>query len=235
MRDRKFYDRAKDALLLKLTDGRYVTHAQYLESAKETHENVVYYTSDVEAQAQYVSLFEREGLEVAVLDKLIDSQFIQMMENYDSTVKFKRIDADVADALTKDADTVENEALTALFRRVANDDKLEVKYQSLKDESLPAMLTLSEESRRMEEMMKLYAMQNGGLGGTSMFPQEYTLVVNTTSPLYARLCELSDSDGDRAELIARQIYRLSVLSQRKLTADELKEFLSGSFDLLGKL
>ena len=182
-----------------------------------------------------MALFEREGLEVAVLDKLIDSQFIQMMESYDSTVKFKRIDADVADALTKDGDTVENEALTALFRRVANDDKLEVKYQSLKDESLPAMLTLSEESRRMEEMMKLYAMQNGGLGGTSMFPQEYTLVVNTTAPLYARLCELADSDGDRAELIARQIYRLSVLSHRKLTADELKEFLSGSFDLLGML
>ena len=235
MRDRKFYDRAKDALLLKLTDGRYVTHAQYLEAAKETHENVVYYTSDVESQAQYVSLFEREGLEVAVLDKLIDSQFIQMMETYDTAVKFQRIDADVAGALTKDGETVENESLTALFRRVADNDKLEVRYQSLKNESLPAMLTLSEQSRRMEEMMKLYAMQNGGLGGTSLFPQEYTLVVNTSAPLYARLCELPDSDSDRAELIARQIYRLSVLSQRKLTADELKQFLAGSFDLLGML
>jgi molecular chaperone HtpG len=141
----------------------------------------------------------------------------------------------VAGALTKGSDVVENETLTALFRRVADDDKLEVKYQGLKDESLPAMLTLSEQSRRMEEMMKLYAMQNGGLGGTSMFPQEYTLVVNTSAPLYARLCELSDSDSDRAELIARQIYRLSLLSQRKLTADELKQFLAGSFDLLGML
>ncbi len=234
MRDRKFYDRVKDALLLKLTDGSYVTVAQYTEAAKDTHENTVYYTSDPEGQAQYISLFTAEGMQVAVLDKLIDTQFVQTYEHYDSSVKFLRIDADVAAALTRDGDVTEHEALTALYRKVSGNDKLEVKYQSLKSDRLPAMLTVSEESRRMEEMMRMYAMQ-GGMDGMGAFPMDYTLTVNTTSPLTARLIDLCETDADKAEAIAAQVYRLSLLSQRKLTAEELTTFLSDSFDLLANL
>ncbi len=236
MRDRKFYDRVKDSLLLTLTDKSHVTLAQYLEEAKERHENTVYYTSDPEGQAQYISLFDAEGIRVAVLDKLIDTQFIQMYENYEqaSGVKFLRIDADVAGALTKDGDVTESEVLTALYRKVSGQEGLAVKYQSLKDGALPAMLTVSEESRRMEEMMRLYAMQ-GGMGEMPAYPVDYTLTVNTTAPLTVRLLELCDTDPEKAETIAAQVWRLSLLSQRKLTAEELRVFLAGSFDVLGRL
>ena len=243
MRDRKFYDRVKDSLLFKLTDGKYVTVEEYFKAEEETadkteNETVIYYTSDPEGQAQYISLFEAEGIRVAVLDKLIDSQFVQMYESYagtgDDAVKFQRIDADVAAALTKDGDITESEALTALYRKVSENEKLEVKYVSLKDESVPAMLTVSEQSRRMEEMMKMYAMQ-GGMDGMPAYPVEYTLTINTASALTVRMMDLCDTDPAKAELLAAQVYRLCLLSQRRLTAEELKSFLAGSFDLLGQL
>ena len=234
MRDRKFYDRAKDALLLHLTDGTYVTPLKYLEAAKEKHENTVYYTTDKEQQARYISLFEDQGIAVAVMEQLIDTQFVQMLESYDSTVKYLRIDADVAAALAEEnSDTTDNEALTALFRKVSGSENMEVKYQTLKDATLPAMLTVSEESRRMEEMMRMYAMQSGGEAPD--FPVAYTMMVNNASPLITRLSELAETDPAKAEMMAGMIYRLSMLSQRKLTAEELNAFLSESFALLAML
>ncbi|MBQ9779499.1 MAG: molecular chaperone HtpG [Clostridia bacterium] len=234
MRDRKFYDRAKDAILLHLTDDSYVTVEKYLEAAKEKHENTVYYTTDKEQQARYISLFEGQGISVAVMEQLIDTQFVQMLESYDGTVKYLRIDADVAAALTEEnSDTADNEALTALFRKVSGKEDMEVKYQTLKDTTLPAMLTVSEESRRMEEMMRMYAMQSGG--EAPEFPVAYTLLVNNASPLVSRLSELANGDPQKAEVIAGQIYRLSMLSQRKLTAEELNTFLAESFAVLSML
>ncbi len=240
LRDRKFFDRAKDALLLKLTDGTHLTVAQYTAPAEgeESDDNTpatVYYTNDPEGQAQYISLFEAEGLKVAVMDHPIDTQFVQMYENYETNkVKFVRIDADVAAALTHaDAEVAEIEALTALYRTVSGNDKLEVKYAALKDASTPAMLTVSEESRRMEEMMKLYAISGGSEAPD--FPVDYTLTVNTTSPLTARIAGLCETDAARAEAMAAQIWRLSLLSQRKLTAEELKALLAGSYSLLEEL
>ncbi len=243
MRDRKFYDRVSESLLFKLTDGSYVTIEEYFKTedateATEKAERVIYYTSDPEGQAQYVSLFAAEGIKVAVLDRLIDTQFVQMMESYagsgDSAVKFLRIDADVAAALTGDGDVTESEALTALYRKVSGNEKLEVKFLPLKDESVPAMLTVSEQSRRMEEMMRMYAMQ-GGMDSIPAYPVDYTLTVNTASPLTNKLTDLCETDTDKAELIAAQVYRLCLLSQRKLTAEELTAFLATGFDLLSRL
>ncbi len=234
MRDRKFYDRAKDAILLHLTSGNYVTVDKYLEAAKEAHENTVYYTTDREQQARYVSLFEDQGISIAIMEQLIDTQFVQMLESYDQTVKYLRIDADVAAALTEEnGDTADNEALTSLFRKVCGKEDLEVKYQSFKDATLPAVLTVSEESRRMEEMMKMYAMQSGGEAPD--FPVAYHMTVNNASPLIARLNILASDEPAKAEMMASMIYRLSMLSQRKLTADELSAFLSECFALLGTL
>ncbi len=234
MRDRKFYDRAKDALLLRLTDGTAVTLSEYLDGAAEGHANTVYYTTDKELQARYISLFEAEGIRIAVLEQLIDTQFAQMMESYNPDVKYRRIDADVADALAKDTETVvDSQALTDLFRKVSENQHLEVSYRALKDDTLPAMLTLSEESRRMEEMMRMYAMQNGG--EMPDFPTAYALTVNTASPLFEKLSDLAENDPDKASLMAGQIYRLSLLAQRKLSAEELNGLLSDSFTLLGML
>jgi molecular chaperone HtpG len=251
MRDRKFYDRCKDAILLTLTDGSHVTLAQYAEKAKadghaapaeEGKEPVVtvYYATDRELQAQYISLFEAQGIQIAVLDKLIDTQFVQMLEGYDAAMKFQRIDADPAAALKADGDVTENQALADLFRTVSGNEKLEVKFEVLKDASLPSMLTVSEQSRRMEEMMKMYAMQTGGKDQVPLFPLEYTLLLNTASPLISKLADLTaegagEDAAAKAKLIAGQIWQLSVLAQRKFTAEELKTFLAGSFDILAKL
>ena len=227
MRDRKFYDRVKDSLLLELTDGKFVTTADYLESAKETHENTVYYTSDKAAQAQYVSMFEAQGMQVAVFERQLDTQFLSMIESYNSDVKYLRIDADVAGALKSDEAAAEDKVLSELFVKVSGNEKLKVAFTALKDDSVPVLLTISEESRRMEEMMKMYAMSGMNMGGA--FPTDATLTVNTASPLIQKLGVM---EGDRQEQTAAYLYQLALLSQRKLTAEELQKFLRDSYGML---
>lgn len=226
MRDRKFYDRVQDSLLLELTGGTFQTVKEYLEEAKEKHENKVYYTSDKAAQAQYVSLFENAGMKVAVFEKPLDIQFLSNLEMYDSNIKYLRIDADIATALKEENAGKENEALKALLVKVSGNEKLKVSFAALKDQNVPLLLTVSEESRRMEEMMKLYAM-----GGMEMpaFPQDATLTVNTASPLVEKLAAM---EGDKQEKTAAYLYRLALLSQRKLSAEELKQFLNDSYSIL---
>ena len=230
MRDRKFYDRVKGSLLLTMTDGSHLTLDQYLENAKEKHEGVVYYTTDKALQAQYISMFSAEGISVAVLEKTLDTQFVSALENYRGDMKFKRIDSDVADALKGDGEVTDQPALTQLFKRVSGNEQLGVTYAPLKAQSVPAMLNVTEESSRMAEMMRMYAMSTGA--APMEYPLEYSLVVNTTSTLYQKLLTLAEQDPDKAELLARQIYSLSLLAQRKLSAQELEQFLSGSFSLL---
>ncbi len=230
MRDRKFYDRVKGSLLLTLTDGSHLTLDQYLENAKEKHEGVVYYTTDKALQAQYISMFSAEGISVAVLEKTLDTQFVSALENYRGDVKFKRIDSDVADALKGDGEVTDQPALTELFKRVSGNEQLGVTFAPLKAQSVPAILNVTEESSRMAEMMRMYAMSTGA--APMEYPLEYSLVVNTTSALYQKLLTLAEQDPDKAELLARQIYSLSLLAQRKLSAEELEQFLSGSFSLL---
>ncbi len=227
MRDHKFYDRVKDTVLYKTTDGKYVTLPEYLE--REKHENTVYYTADKTAQAQYISMFADEGIEVVVLDKLIDTQFINLLESENSGVKFVRIDADVAGALKADGTAEENAKLAELFRKVSGDKELKVKFELLKNEKIPAVLNISEQSRRMDDMMKMYRMA-GNDAGDMNFPTDATLVVNANSPLIKHL--ESETDDVKGERIAKQIYTLALLSQRQLTADELKAFLADSFDML---
>ena len=230
IRDRKFYERVKGSLLLTLTDGSHQTLEQYLEDAKEKHEGIVYYTTDKALQAQYISMFAEQGISVAVLEKTLDTQFVTTLETYRDDVRFKRIDSEVADALKGDGEVSDQPALTELFRRVSGNEQMSVTYQPLKAQSVPAMLGVSEESSRMAEMMRMYAMSTGA--SPMEYPLEYSMVVNTASSLYQKLLTLSEQDPDKAELLARQIYSLSLLAQRKLSAEELQQFLSGSFSIL---
>ncbi len=223
LRDRKFYDRVKGSLLFEKTDGKTVTVDEYLENAKGKHENVVYYTSDATSQAQYLAMFDTAEIEVVVLDKIMDTQFITVIEQ-DKNVKFVRIDAEIASALKGDGEKVESAELTELFKKVSGNEKLSVVFESLKDASVPAILNVSEESRRFDDMMKMYAMGNGGMEAPSM--AEATLILNSESALIKKLMEKPD------ERVAKQLYTLTVLSQRRLTADELKSFLSESFGML---
>ena len=230
LRDRKFYDRVKGSILFEVTDGSYVTLDEYLEGAKEKHENTVYYAADKVAQSQYISMFAEEGIKVVLLDRMIDTQFVNVVEQDRSGIKFVRVDADVASALKNDAPTTENEELKALFVKASGNEKLNVKFENLKSSKIPAILNVSEESRRMEDMMRMYALS----GGTDApkFPVDMTLVVNLNAPLVTRLSALLGENADKAEKIAKQIYTLSLLSQRQLDADELQSFLSESFDIL---
>ncbi len=233
LRDRKFFDRMKSSYLLKLTDGTYVTVKEYLEKCEQLHKGVIYYANDRELQAQYISMFEDQGASVAVLDHQLDTQFIGMWESLDTEVKFKRIDSDIDGMLKNEQAAEENEALVDLFKASSGNSELDVKFQSLKDTGIPAIITLSEESRRMEEMMKMYASMGMSMGGA--FPVETTLVLNTNSPLISRLEAINSEDGEKAKLMASEIYRLAILSHRKMTAEELKSFLDDSFALLGML
>lgn len=231
MRDRKFYDRIKDSLLLELTDGSFVTTADYLEGAKETHENTVYYTSDKAAQAQYISMFSAENIRIAVCEKPLDAQFLSTLEMYDNSVKYLRIDADIASALKQEGDTNEKEELISLFKKVSGNEELKVEFTSLKDASVPALITLSEQSRRMDEMLKLYAMSGMNMGMNS-YPQQITLTLNLSSPLISKLEAM---DGEKQEITAAYLYELAQLSQKKLSAEELQKFLADSYKILGLL
>ncbi len=229
MKDRKFYDRVKSALLLTLTDGTAKTYEEYLADAKETHENTVYYATDRALQAQYIAMFEAQNIRVALFDKPIDTQFATMLEQYMDGVKFLRVDADIADVLKGDGEVSENETLKTVFAEVVG-DKVTVRFDALKDASVPAVLNVAEDARRMEEMMRMY-----GMGANTPFPTESTLVLNTASPLVQKLCTVAESDREKASAMASYLYKLSLLSQKKFSADEMQGFMQDSFDLLLKL
>ena len=233
MRDKKFYDRVKSSILLKLTDGEYVTTEKYLEDAAKKHENKVYYATDAALQAQYISLFTSEGIKVALFERLIDTQFISVLENYTPEVKYVRIDADLDGALKNEGGAEKNEKLEAIFKEASKNAELKVAFENLKDASIPAILNISEESRRMEEMMKLYAMSGAGTAG--MFPLDMTIVLNASSPLISHLSALAESDEEKSKKIAKHIFYLALISQRPLSADEMKDFLSDSYDILQNL
>ena len=239
LRDRKFFDRVKDSLLIRLTEGAPLTFAEYLEKAKEKHEGKIYYASDTALQAQYISMFRSGGIDVAVYDLALDTQFMASVEQYRGDVKFIRVDAGIDDALKAektegDGKLADDDPMTVLFRKVSGNEKMAVKTEQLKNAEIPALLTVSEESRRFEDMMKMYAAP----GDVPEFPVDYTLTLNPASHAYARLGELmnaADKDEAKTEAYASYIYRLALLAQKKLSASELEAFLADSYRLLGMI
>ena len=233
MRDEKFYDRVKDAVLLKLTDGRHLTLPEYLEHAKDKQENTVYYTTDKALQAQYVAMYEAQGFEVAVLDTVIDTQFLSCVEHKHSGVRFCRVDADLADAL-KGEESTESTALCELFTTVCGDTVKSVSAQALKTGDVPVILHVPEEGRRMQDAMRFYRITEGGEADDTL-PEGTTLLLNTSSPLIQKLNELLTSNAARAKQHASYLYRLAMLSQRKLSPEEMRAFLTESYALLALL
>ncbi len=228
LRDRKFYDRVAPSLLLPLTEnGKFETVDEALDAAKQTHEGKLYYATDKVSQAQYISLFEERGIKVYLLSGPLEMQYMSLLED-GKKCKFLRIDADVADALKGDGEGMENAELAELFKKVSGNDRLKVSFETLADEGVPALLNLSEQSRRYEDMMRYYSR-----GESVAMPAmtEATLVLNANSPLIRRLAEVSDDTA--RESAAAQIWSLSLLSQRQLTAEELRAFLKQSYRTLG--
>ncbi|MBE6607209.1 MAG: molecular chaperone HtpG [Ruminococcaceae bacterium] len=227
LRDKKFYDRVKDSLLLRLTSGELVSVNEYLESAKEKHEGKIYYATDKIAQAQYISMFESQGIKVALVEGPLDFQFISMLES-ENSVKFLRIDSDVADALKgEDSDAFSDDALAEIFKNVSGVENLKVEYSALKDEGVPAILNIPEEMRRMNDMMRYY-MQNSEEAPMTL--GEATLILNTKNSLIRTVSSVEDSDKKTNG--AKQIWSLALLAQRTLTAEELKTFLAQCYTTL---
>ncbi len=225
LREKKFYDRVKGSVVYPLTRGGFVTLDEYLEAAKEKHENIIYYASDKTLQTQYITMLENESIDVAYLDKGLDNQFISMIEQ-ERSVKFQRVDSGVADILKGDGEKLESKELSELFVKISGKPELKVTFESLKDKELPAMLTVSEQDRRFGDMMKMYGMQG------NMPAPAGELVLNSNCGTVKRLAEKLEAEPQKAEEAAKHIYGLALLAQRGLDAEELKAFLSGSYSLL---
>ena len=237
LRERKFYDRVKDSLLLRLvgdnnTPAKSVTIDEYLAEATEKNEGKIYYTNDIGQQAQTISLFREEGVEVAVFDLVMDSQYLASLEHYRSDIKFIRVDAGVTDIIKEEFPSEAPELtdnVIEMFKKVSSEDNLTVNIEALKNEEVPAILSVSEESRRMQDMMKLYALGGDNVGA---FPLEYTLTLNSSSSLCPKLISMINDNLPQCELFASYIYKLALISHRKLSADELNDFLANCYKIL---
>ncbi|MBQ3791644.1 MAG: molecular chaperone HtpG, partial [Clostridia bacterium] len=233
MRDPSFYDKIKDVVLYEKCEGGFATLPEILEASGEKGKDRIYYATDKAMQAKYISMYKAEGIQVILLDRLIDTQFVSSVEakETDRKVKFLRVDAEVSDALSE-GKAEKNEDLEKVFKPLVP-EKTEIGFAQFKDSSVPAILTLSEEDRRFEDMMKLYAFSGGEKDNS--FAAGQKLVLNTGNPLIGKIAEKAGSEPELATALARQIYLLTVLSQRPLSEEEMTGLLETSYGLLEKL
>ena len=231
LRDEKFYDKVKDVIIYKDLDDKYVTLDAYLDGKEKKD---VYYVSDPVVQSQYIKMFKDQGLNALVLPTMIDTHFISFVEMKQSDVKFKRIDSainDISDEGEKDeAAKAEDEKLIEKFKEKIGDESLKIEVQALKDENVPAVILLGEQSRRMQEMYRAYGQQMAGMA--DMFKDEFTLVLNSNNTLIKKVDTLSDED---AELVIGHVYDLAKISHSPLGAEQMTRFVERSNKLLGKL
>ena len=227
IKDKKFYDRVKSSILLDVIDGSAMTVDEYLADAKETNENKIYYTSDRALQAQYISMLNGKDIRVVLFERAIDVQFASFVESYGESFKFVRVDSNLDELFASDDSTTESARVKELFDSIT-DEKITIEYGVLGSESLPALLSVDEDIRRMEEMMRMY-------GIAQPTPPDKKLILNAKSPLIEKIDELCERDGELAKSVAEYVYKLALLSQKKFSAEEMQEFTENSYTLLMKL
>ncbi len=207
---------------------------------EEKKETVIYYVTDEQQQGQYINMFRAAKMTAVILKNNIDVPFMQQLEMKNEGVKFKRIDADVTDAMKSkeskaDTERYEKaaEEIQKVLRKVEKKAKLEVRVQKLKNKKVAGMLTLSEENRRMQEMMKMYSL--GGSGENELFKDSEgeTLILNAAHPLVQKVME--DPEGSNTKLICEHLYDLAVLSNKQLPPDQMTKFIQRSNEILMKL
>ncbi len=263
LKDEKFCDKMNDYILFKDINDKYQTLPELLapvedekkaedtsaenteekaaentdnaESAddKEPERDTVYYVTDKVQQGQYINLFKEQGMNAVILDHNIDTSFITQLEQRNDHYQFKRIDADLTDALKSDNTEDLTEATTTLselFKKTLNNDKLTVKVEALKNDEVASVLTLSEQGRRMQDMMKMYAM--GGMGGMdpNMFAADQTLTLNANNALVQYLLE--NKDSEHVPMFAEQLYDLARISNQPLSVDDMTKFVKRSNDIM---
>ena len=235
LKDEKFEEKMKDYILFKDLDGKYLTLQDCLDNAKEKHENVIYYVTDEKEQSQYINMFRKEGLDAVYMGHSIDSPFIGQLEQKHEGLKFLRIDADVTDTFKEevkeeDAETFKADAqkLTDTFKKALANDKLEIKVEKLKDGQLASMITVSEENRRMQDMMKMYNMY--GMDPSMFGSVGETLVLNANNKLVQYV--LAHEEGDLTEKICKQLYDMASLSHGSLTPERMTQFIARSNEIM---
>ncbi|MGN8817815.1 molecular chaperone HtpG [Oribacterium sp. HCP28S3_H8] len=259
LKDDKFCQKMTDYILFKDINGKYLALPECLEvnkvdpdskkddtdsnkeasAQKEEKNKIIYYVTDQVQQSQYIAMFREAGKDAVILPERIDQPFISELEAKNQGVHFRRIDADLTDEFK--AETSEDEektlaekskALESEIRTATGKDKLNVKLQKMTSQNTAAMLSVSEESRRMNDMMKMYAAQGMQLGE---MPVDETLILNTEHPLVKYLMEHEDKADDTSKMICEQVYDLARLQQSPLKADEMTKFIQRSNEILLKL
>ncbi|MDY4253741.1 molecular chaperone HtpG [Clostridium sp.] len=232
LRDESFYEKIKDIIIFRKLNGEYITLKEYLEENKEKHENKVFYVTDEKQQSQYIKMFKEANLDALVLDCSLDNHFISFLEAKEIGVTFARIDSDISETL-KNNETEElkdiNDKIKNLFSKVSTNNVKEVKVESLKNSETPAIILVSEQSRRMSEMSKMF----GGMDMPDMFKEERTLVVNNNNPIIKKLSSI-DIEGkeEKVNLICNYILDLALLSNKELAPEEMDNFINRSNKLL---
>ena len=236
LKDEKFDEKMKDYILYKNLDGKYLTLADCLEENKEKHENKIFYVTDEKEQSQYINMFKEAGIDAVILPNPIDAPFMQHVEQKNEGLKFLRIDADVnetfketeeTDEAAKEQEKKDAETLAEVFKKAIGNDKLNVKVEKLKNEGLASMITVSEESRRMQDMMKMYSMYGGG---SDMFPAEETLVLNANNGLVKYV--LANKDGEKTPMLCEQLYDLAKLAHGSLSPERMTKFIARSSEIM---
>lgn len=254
LKDEKFKEKIKDYVLFKDLDDKYSTLKEYLEtipepeveaevveegkedekSSEETEapKKIVYYVTDLQQQSQYVKMFREQDMNAVVLLHNIDQPFVSALEAGDDDVKFQRIDADLTDAFKEEGDEEklkeDTETLKELFRKATGKDQLEVKVEKMKNDKVSSMITLSEEARRMQDMMKMYSAN--GMGGMELPDVGQTLVLNANNDLVQYL--LANKDGEHSDMFCKQLYDLAMISHQPLQADKMTEFINRSNEIM---
>lgn len=238
LKDEKFFESVEKIYLFKSLSGKYLTLDEYLEVAKDKHENKVFYITDALQQAQYIKLFKEHDIDAVHLTHSIDNPFISLMESKKEGVSFARIDSDLNEHL-KDEETLTEadktsaiEKLSTLFKEALDVETINLKLESMKTEELSAMIVLSEESRRMQDMMRMYGMPGMDM---SMFKTETTLILNSKHTLVKHLIENENADAETKKLICEHLYDLAMLSHTPLSAEAMTKFIGRSNLLMLKL
>ena len=236
LKDEGFYDKIKEYILYKDLDGKYITLKDYLEYAKGKHENKVFYVVDKEQQSQYIKLFKEYDLNAVILDCTIDNNFITFLEYKESGVRFKRIDSDLSDVLKdkdEEKDEKADEEIVNFFKEKIGDRVQKYSVESLKKEDTPAVILISEESRRMMEMQSRFA----GLDYGFDLKEEKTLVINDRNPLIKKVLSLRDDETKKeaVDVICNQIVDLALLANKELGSEELDLFIKRSNELMSKV
>ncbi len=229
IRDSKFFDRMKDAVLFKTVDGEYLTLAEYFDKREDKENKVVYYTDNKAQQAANIELFKSNGLEVVECSHPIDPRFTMELEMKEEGVKFSCVTAELPETLTSGQSANEEDvtALTELFRSALGKENLVVKGEYFKEEKTPAVLTQSEQTKRYQNISRSF-------GGMTMdFPEEYEIILNLSNPLIYKILSMKQEEDKKDKLImlCQQIYDISLMSHRELKKEEKEQFIERNYKL----